>query len=51
MRELIYSSTNLNLGTRCRDLSFTLLPLYPRGNSVQYALYRRLDGPKILPGK
>jgi hypothetical protein len=28
-------------------VSFTPLPLYPRGNSRRYALYRRLSGPKF----
>jgi hypothetical protein len=27
-------------------VSFTLLPIYPRGNSPRYPVYRRLDGPQ-----
>jgi hypothetical protein len=40
-----YSSTILDLGTRWRWLvSFTLLPLYPRGKSPRHPLDRRLGG-------
>jgi hypothetical protein len=31
-------------------VSFTLLSLYPRGNSSRYALYRRLGGPQSRSG-
>jgi hypothetical protein len=40
-----YSSTTLNLGTRCRWMvSFTLRPLYCRGRSPRYVFCRNLRG-------
>jgi hypothetical protein len=43
----MYSSTILDLGTRWRwGVSFTSLPLYPRGKSPRYPLDRRLGGPQ-----
>jgi hypothetical protein len=46
-----YNSTILYLGTRWRLLvSFTPLPLYPRGKSPRYPLDRRLGGPQSLSG-
>jgi hypothetical protein len=54
MREWRYSSTHptiLNLSTRWRGVvSFTSLPLYPRGKSPWYTLYRRLGGPQSQSG-
>jgi hypothetical protein len=42
----------LTLGPRWRwVVSFTLLPLYPRGNSSQCALYRRLGEPQSRFGR
>jgi hypothetical protein len=42
-----YSSGILNLGPRRRGVvSFTPLPLYRRGNSPRYPLYRGLGGPQ-----
>jgi hypothetical protein len=32
-------------------VSFTPLPLYPRGNSLRYPLYRRVGGPKSRTGR
>jgi hypothetical protein len=40
-----YSFSVLDFGIRCRSVgSYTLLPLYPLGNSPWYPLDRRLDG-------
>jgi hypothetical protein len=42
-----YSSTILILGTGYISLvSFTILPLYPRGTSIRYQLYRKPDRPQ-----
>jgi hypothetical protein len=44
-----YSSTILDLSTRWRwVVSFTPLPLYPRGNSPRYPLDRRVGGRKVI---
>jgi hypothetical protein len=49
MVELRYSSTILDLGTRWRRVvSFTPLPLYPRGTNPRYPLDRRQGGPWSL---
>jgi hypothetical protein len=49
MGEWRYSSTFLDLGTRWRwVVSFTPLPLYPRGKSSRYPLDRRLGGPESV---
>jgi hypothetical protein len=46
-----YSSTFLNLSTRWRwVVSFTPLPLYPRGKSPRYPLDRRLGEPQSRSG-
>jgi hypothetical protein len=43
---------SLNFGTICRwVVSFVPRPLYPRGNSPQYPLDRRLDGPQSRSGR
>jgi hypothetical protein len=45
--EWSYSSTSLDLGTRWRwVVSFTLLPLYPRGKSARHPYYTKLGGPQ-----
>jgi hypothetical protein len=47
MGEWKYSFPILGLGTRWKwVISFTPLPLYPRGNNPQYPLDRRLGGPR-----
>jgi hypothetical protein len=52
MGEWRYSSTFLDLGTRWRQaVSFTALPLYPRGYSTQYPWDRRLGGPRSRSGR
>jgi hypothetical protein len=51
MAEWRYSSIILYLGTRWRwVVSFTTLPLYPRGNSPRYSFDRRLGGLKSQSG-
>jgi hypothetical protein len=46
-----YNSTILDLGIRWRwELISTLRPLYPRGKSPRYELYRRLGGPQSRSG-
>jgi hypothetical protein len=51
MGEWRYSSTFLDLGTRWRwVVSFTSLPLYPRGYRPRYPLDRRLGGPQSQSG-
>jgi hypothetical protein len=51
MGEWMYSSTILDLGTRWMAMvSFTPQPLYPRGKSPRYKLYRRLGGPQSRSG-
>jgi hypothetical protein len=46
-----YSSIFLDLGTRWRwVVSFKHHPLYPRGKSRRYPLYRRLGGPHSRTG-
>jgi hypothetical protein len=45
MGEWRYSSTTLDLGTRCRRVvTITTRPLYPRGKGLRWSLYRRLCG-------
>jgi hypothetical protein len=52
MGEWKYSSTILDLGTRCRWVfSFTLRLLYPRGSRPRYPLARRLGGPQSRSGR
>jgi hypothetical protein len=47
-----HSSTFIDLGTRWRwVVSFTLLPLYPRGKGRRYSLDRRLGGPQSRSGR
>jgi hypothetical protein len=47
-----YSFSLLYLVTRWRcTVSFTPLPLYPRGKSLQYAFDKRLGGPQIRFGQ
>jgi hypothetical protein len=41
---------NIQINTCC-TVSFTLLPLYFRGNSPEYPLYRRLGGPQSRFGR
>jgi hypothetical protein len=49
MGEWRYSWPSLDLGAGWRCfVSFTRLPLYPRENSPQYPLYRRLGEPQSL---
>jgi hypothetical protein len=51
MEEWRYSYTILDLGTGWRlVVSFTLLPLSPRGNRPRYPLNRRLGGPQSRSG-
>jgi hypothetical protein len=46
-----YSSTILVLGNKCRwVVSFTPRPLYLRGKSPRFPLYRRLGGPQSSAG-
>jgi hypothetical protein len=52
MGEWKYSSTILDLGTRCKwVVSFTLLPLYSRGNRPRHPLDRKLGGPQSRSGR
>jgi hypothetical protein len=47
----IYGGVNVDVGTTWRLLvSFTPLPLYPRGKNPWYSLDRRLGGPQSRPG-
>jgi hypothetical protein len=47
-----YSSTILDLGTRCRwVVNFTPRPLYPRGKRPRCPLYMRLGGLQNLSGR
>jgi hypothetical protein len=47
-----YSSTILDLGNRWEwVVSFTLQPLYPRGNRPRYPLARRVGGPQSRFGR
>jgi hypothetical protein len=47
-----YSLTFLHLGTRWGwVVSFTPLPLYPRGKSPRYPLDRKLGGPQSRSGR
>jgi hypothetical protein len=51
MGKWTYSSTS-DLGNRCRSVvTFTLRPLYLRGNRPRYPLNRRLGGPKSRCGR
>jgi hypothetical protein len=51
MGEWSYSPNIFDTRTRWRwFVSFTLLPLYSQGNSQQYPLDRRLDGPQSRSG-
>jgi hypothetical protein len=46
------SSNILALSTCCRSVvSFTPLPLYPRGENPRYPLGRRLGGPQSQSGR
>jgi hypothetical protein len=52
MGEWRYSSNFLDLGTRWRRVvSFTPLPLYPRGKRLRYPLDRRLGRPQSRSGR
>jgi hypothetical protein len=49
--EWTYRSSVLDVGTRWRWMvSFTPLPLYSRGKSPRYPLYRRMGGPQSPSG-
>jgi hypothetical protein len=51
MGEWRYSSTILDLDTKWRVVSFTALPLYPRGKSNRYRLARELGRSQRLSGR
>jgi hypothetical protein len=52
MVDWMYSSTVLELGTSWRQVvSFTPLPIYPKGKSSLYSLDRSVGGPHIQRGR